>query len=662
MTAEKRVVALASLVLCIAADCEQCQPIPEPRRGNVDRVADGLLVKGRDRHTFFVTANPEIQHLRVLDLTDERFQDGPNRYFPLSIPVGPETRRLATAPADDDLLFALDSTLAEVFVVRTPSAAGDPWVKVSTPIPTNNDPDDIAAVTNEDGGFEVFVSLPNDGAIEHITVDAKGRGTADALIALPDGAVPSELAVSPDETTLLACDQLGSGVHVVDLATMTWDRDLDVGGPQGALSIGVVDVGDGQAPVALVGRRDANEVWALRLFRPGFREDRYAVLGGTTVGSLPLATYVPDERDTKTVCCRALSSDSINRGEATSAWGAAALANGTILYVALAAKGEDDTRLVRVIDDDPEGLAEAEVELDENGGDNLFVPGPGDGGAALRPDPPQFRDVSDFGDPPFVEYVDADEILLLVWEGAFPGLTRVKVEVGDAGAFTASSVNVEARGARVGDLARFTFEEDQPGEDCSDTIEARVLSVSERDFTVAVAGDSESPRLSAADEACLTGNGDVRVTIHVQGAFAVSDHENRSLGRLALTPRSGAAPPDAELPLPGAIMTIRESAGGPPLPDSRLAVPLDPHLLPMGLDLADPTSAVQGSGGFGQAGYLPVVVTGAEMRFPDPADDTKVISSRRMIIGTGSSDVNGLNVVFSCDEAEVLPGLCDSYR
>ena len=86
---------LAALgLLAVAADCQQCQTVAGARRGNVDRVADATLVTGSDGHAYLVTTNPELEHLRILDLTSERFVDSPNRFFPASVPVGPETRRI----------------------------------------------------------------------------------------------------------------------------------------------------------------------------------------------------------------------------------------------------------------------------------------------------------------------------------------------------------------------------------------------------------------------------------------------------------------------------------------------------------------------------------------------------------------------------------------
>ncbi|HEY4223758.1 MAG TPA: hypothetical protein VGO62_20515, partial [Myxococcota bacterium] len=104
----KRAILLVALSLAsVAADCSQCQATTQAKRGNVDRVTDAVLVFGNDTHALMITTNPEIQHLRVLDLTLGRFVDAPNAFFPASIPVGPETRRITKDPVHDDKVFAL---------------------------------------------------------------------------------------------------------------------------------------------------------------------------------------------------------------------------------------------------------------------------------------------------------------------------------------------------------------------------------------------------------------------------------------------------------------------------------------------------------------------------------------------------------------------------
>lgn len=643
---------LALALLSVAADCEQCQQVTDPRRGNVDRVADAVLIEGRDEHMYLVTTNPELEHLRVLDLTDERFLDGPNRFFPLSVPVGAATRRIAAAPDDEGFVFALDAGADRVFMVRTPAASsGDAWVLVGDPIPTANAPADLA-VHKQDGSFVITLSLPDVGSVQRIVVDARAQVLADDTAVLAGAVMPDEVALGPDGEAVLVGDALGSAVHVLRAADGALVRSLDVGGPQGAIAVGVVDIGDGLAPVALVARRDAEEVWALRLYRPGFREDRYAVLGGTTVGGLPLSVFVNDVRDGKTVCCRGLLDESVERGEATSAFGGVALGSGAVLYVALAARGDGDRRVVRLIDDDP--LALSQDAVDDS---TLWVPGDGPDGEIKRPDPPEFRAVATTGDPPFWEAVDVDESLLLAWEGAPPGLRRIIVDVSN-GVATAATIDLEARGARVDDRAVFQLE--APSAGCAErSLEARITAVAGLALTVALGSGAEA--LDEDDRLCLESSGTVRVSVEAREVFVATDSDGRFLGRLALTPRDGPIPPEGELALPGAVMTLRASAAGLPNHGARLAVPLDPHLVVLGLDLSEPVGRL-GDGGFGTAGYLVQNILTRAMRYPNPAEDGDVIRARRMIITTGSADASGLNMVFSCDDAETLAGLCDSYR
>src|SRR5690606_274121 len=98
------------------------------------------------------------------------------------------------------------------------------------------------------------------------------------------------------------------------------DRRIDVGGPTGPVATGRVDPGDGMAPVALVGHREDNELAALRLYRPGAREDRYALMGRTEVPAPAEVLYVPDQLreggPEPTVCCPGLD----NEDDASLGW------------------------------------------------------------------------------------------------------------------------------------------------------------------------------------------------------------------------------------------------------------------------------------------------------------------------------------------------------
>ncbi|MBI1948118.1 MAG: hypothetical protein HYS27_20680 [Deltaproteobacteria bacterium] len=644
------VVAIALALSSVAANCEQCQPVAEPRIGNVDRTTDTVLVTGTDGHAYLVSAHPELEHLRVLDLTTERFVDAPNRFFPTSVPVGPATRRLAAAPGDGTRVYALDAALDLVQVVRTVDDEGPAFSRVGEGIDTGRAPADLAAwrdLASSPEVVELWVSLPDAtptaGAVQ--LLDAI-TGAELARVDLPDGARPDQVEVEPTGARVVVTDAALPTVHVIDRALRTLERDVDVGGASAAVAVGVIDVGDGLAPVALIGRRDRAEVALVRLYREGFREEGAALYGRTELPSLPMTLYVPDHRDSVTVCCRGLSDEAVDAGEATDAWGAAATASGDLLYLALAAPTGDATRrLVRLIDDDLEGLGGA---VDLNNEEAIWVPVAG--GEDRRPTGVTLTAQDTWGTPPLVELVAATETPLLTWEGALPGLDAVggDYQLGEV----IADVDVQALGARVGDVVVFTIEDPPPG--CADrTLEAAITTITGATFAVVRGVDG----LDEGDENCIRSGGGVTVAVLAAAAFVVELADGTSPGRLNLVD----ADPENVLLLPGAALTMKAAAAGLPLRGSMLSLPLRPHVTAMGLALSKAKSS-RGDGGFGSAGLVPTAIVGGEMDIPDKATGG-IRRARRMVVGTGSPDSqSGLFELIVCDEAETTPSLCSVFR
>ncbi|MDP2340699.1 MAG: hypothetical protein Q8O67_07065 [Deltaproteobacteria bacterium] len=660
--------ARASLLsIGFVAGCTNCEQAVLTR-GNLDRVADVVVVNATDGNSIAVSANPEIEHLRVLDLTLGRFTAAPNRFSPLSIPTGPDTRAITiavdavTTAEDPRRLYALDGSDDTVRIIRLEESGGDPAFLQITSFATGRAPADVAALTN---GLVTIVAvvLPDESAVAVHLVDGP-RGdvvTSGETIALPAGSHPSSIVIDPMGLSFVVGDAVLPQVHVLAIApdnTVTLDQSLDVLGPVHSLAAGVVDVGDGLAPVVVALRSDTPAIMAVRLFRPGFREDRYAVLGGAALPALGSVAYVPDARPSDaevTVCCEGLAIDALRNFEATAAWAAVWMANGDLLYVQLAATRIDGTvlpagrTLVRLVDDDVAALSAPDgIDLNEN--EELWVPAAG--GEARRPIV-SLTPVDNFGTPAFVPLTNSGTSLLLVWEGDLTTARRLRGGFAPSDNTFETVVNVEARGARVGDIARLEKDDVEIG--CEASFRARITAVVERVVTLAT--DGAAPFLTAEQAACLDPSGDTRLTVEVQGAFVVEDG-GRFLGRLA--PAGGAE--DAIL-LSGVSLSFAPSASGLPLPGSRLAVPLDPHVTTLGLNLAD---AVRSSGGgFGPAALVPTGIDGGTLIIPDgsteEADD--VIPARRMVLASGSIDgSSGLPLMLTCDEGETITGRVESFR
>jgi hypothetical protein len=659
--------ALAGLLIAAAAGCDTCEQAILTR-GNLDRVADVVVVNGLDGVSYAVAANPELQALRVVDLTEGRFVAAPNRFSPLSVPTGPDTRALAlavdavTTAVDPTMLYALDGDDDVVQVVRLADAKGkaDPFVVVDR-IAVGALAVDVAAIRTAD---DVFVAVARTAVVE---IFGASDGALVASVDLPAGAHASAIVADPFGGSFVVGDAALAAVHVVDIGAPASPqapalRSLDVGGPVSQLAAGVVDVVDGLAPVVVALRSDEPALMAVRLFRPGFPEDRFAVLGGAALPSLGVEAYVPDARPgaaAVTVCCRGLSDDAIDAGEATDAFAAVWMADGDLVYVALAATtldGDDlppGRTLVRLIDDDTDGPgAPGAIDLNEDGA--LWVPA--EGGDAFRPTV-RLTTTDNFGAPPFVPLLATGTTLLLTWEGDIPRLKNLGgVYLPGTHGFQASR-DLAARGARVGDVARFVQQD--PSTACAalgnPTLRAVIDSVDGGLITV-VPGDEFDDAVAAA---CLEAPAAVVVTVEAVGAFVVDD-AGRFVGRLVA---DGAGAED-HIALSGFTVAFTPSEAGLPLRGSKLAVPLDPQVTTMGMNLSD-TPLSDGSGALGVAAFVPTGISGGTLVIPDASADEEgaVVTARRMVLSSGSVDATtGLPLLFTCDEGETSPGRVESFR
>jgi len=655
----RRAVLLPLAALSMASTCDQCQPPGDPRIGNVDRVSDVVVIAAADGHSYAISANPELLHLRVLDLTDGRFLTGPNRFFPLSIPVGTETRRLTTAvdvvtqAPDPSRVFALDTADHTVFVVQTVDADEQrtPFV-VTAEIDLPGTPADVAALRINAAATLVAVTIPDDHLVAIFSVDNAGLAIRLPDVALPEGHL-QDVVADPFGRAFVVGDAINSTVYAlaVDAAagTVVLDRSVDVGGPVGTLAAGVVDVGDGLAPVVLAMRTDTAAAMLVRLSRPGFPEDRYALLGGTELPNLGVTAYVPDARESAaevTVCCRGLKGETVAAGEASAAFGTVTMADGNMVHLQLAADHldgialEGDRRIVRLVDDNlaPPGAPEG---VDLNTSPELWVPAVG--GDAFRPTV-AIATVDNLGTPPFSTLLATGTSLLLTWEGellrarSLPGVFAPGQQAFEA------TVNLGAREVRVGDVARLVPESQRL--DCTASFDARILAVSGTTVTLAFEGDGVTPFITTADStSCLQGAGDVRLTVLAAGAFVVSDG-SRSLGRLSFVGDAS----DTALELPGVRLTLTPSSAGRPLAGSKLAVPLDARITTLGVDFG---------AALGASGLIPTAIAGTTIVMPDPASDdaTVLIPARRLVLSSA-----GGSRLATCDEGESSSTRVDTFE
>lgn len=659
---------LAAAFAATGACGDQCDQ-PVLTRGNLDRVADVVVINAEDGQSYAITSNPELQTLRVLDLTAGRFAEAPNQFSPLSIPTGPDTRELtlaadrATGRDDVTRLFALDGSDDVVQVIRLVDGDETPFVEVAR-FGAEADPVDIAAIQDGDTVFIAVARAGVEAGVVDVHVLEGDQAELVKSVPLPGGSHPVTVVADPLGESFVVGDAALPLLHVInqdDGGLWQLERSLDVGGPVSELAAGVVDVVDGFGPVVVALRSDIDAVVAVRLFRPGFREERYAVLGGAALPALGVQAYVPDARpidgdDVVTVCCRGLVEDALDAGEATDAFAAVWLSNGDLFYVNLAATSIDGEPLqpgrsvVKLVDDDidppsaPEGI-------DLNTSPLLWVPGEG---GDRRPTV-LLENVDNFGSPPFIPLIALGTSLLLIWEGALPRLTGLTGGVDATDIAFAADRDVAARGARVGDIALLV--PDEPVAACRlPAFRARITSVAGTDVDLDLDDDLQDA-LTAADLGdCLNQPGTVRLTVEAGGAFVVED-AGRFLGRLA---PAGSVGGEDVLELSGLSLSFTENPAGLPSSQSRLAVPLDANVTPMGMNLAAAPRS-----GVGTAAFVPTGIAGGRLLIPDAGADEAgtLVNARRMVLTSGSIDGNsGLPLLFTCDEGETSVGRVEAFR
>jgi len=635
----KRSLVLACALASVGATGNFCDDDQvEPAQGNYDRVGDLALVVTDPSadlpRGILVVANPEMEQLRFYDTLDRAFIRAPNAYFPLSVRTGPSTSRLAVARHDPTRVYALDSAIDEILIVRTVAEGDRPAFSVVGSVLTGRAPHDVDVVLAGEG-LLAFVSLPDAGAVQVFAIDpVNGTGVERAFIDLGPTSAPAGLAVDAIDDVVVVTDGSSSRVALIRVDTLAVERFIDVGGPTFDVAMGRVDPGDGLAPVALVLRRDVDEIAALRLYRPGYREDRAVLLARAEMPEPIESAYVPDQGRASaitgsTVCCPGVGVDS----EATLAWAAVVSTSGVLYYVRLDGRRDESTLasgpkgLLRLVDENvaPPGFAGSGGVLNPNTAPGVWFPAPDDGNRPVLTISP----VDNFGTPPTTPLFPIGLALDLEWEGVVPGGRDRR------GTFTSGAVVVvsdgrtlTSRDIRVGDFA--VVDTRGRGALCpvDGALEREVTSVAPDRVTL---GD-----LTADDALCLGGGGEFPLTFHVARAFTARLTSTGYQGRLALDERPDETTPlvgEALLSIPALHVSVRAAAGGVPLRASKLIVELTQSIATVGITLSRDATSLEA--GFGADALLPTALVGGEVSIQG-IDELTPRAVRRMYLGLGA--------------------------
>jgi hypothetical protein len=634
-----RALVLASALVSLGMTGNFCDNNPaEPAQGNYDRVGDLALVvaPSNDRPTgILVIANPEVEQLRFYNTLDRSFLRAPNVYFPLSVQTGPSTSKLAVVRADPTRVYALDSAIDQILVVRTVADGDAPaFTPVGDGIQTARAPYDLAMALGPDG-ILAFVSLPDAGAVQVFSVDpVSGAGVERATIDLGPSSSPAGLAVDLLDDVVVVTDGTSSSVALIRVDSLTVERTIDVGGPSFDVVMGRVDPGDGLAPVALVLRRDVDEIAAIRLYRPGYREDRAVLLARAEMPEPIETAYIPDQgRDSAqsgpTTCCPGIDVET----EATRAWATVLSASGTLYYVRFDGRRDESTLssgpkgLLRLVDNNPAlpGFAGSAGVLNPNTAPGVWFPAPGDANrpvVALTP-------VDNFGSPPVMPLFPIGLALDLEWEGVVPG-ARDRRATFVAGALEVVSDGrpLTARDIRVGD--HVVIDTRNRGTLCpaDDKLERDIAAVTADRITLS--------DLTADDALCLGIGGDFTFTTFVGDAFTARLTSTGFQGRVVLDERTDESIPIAEaavLSIPALAVSLRPASGGAPRRGSKLILELTQNIATVGISLSRTPTTLQA--GYGADALLPTSIVGGEVSIQG-IDELTPRTVRRTFLGFGS--------------------------
>ncbi len=606
--------------------CQQNQN--DSFRGDIDRVGDVVVVRpvdiGVPPPVYVVTANPEIRQLRIYDAYNRTFVKSPNGFFPLAVQTGPMTTQLAVAPGDQTRVVTLDSHDDTVHLLRTTGdSRGDAFTYVGAGVRTGRAPSDVTAVL-VDETLRVFVAVPDPGHVEVFDLDPRdGALLADAVVELPTGAHPARLAVDPTGDAVVVTDALLDTVHVIRAQDSTYDRSLDVGGPTVEVATGLVDPGDGLGPVAIVLRRDEPRAVALRLLRPTYREDAYAVLGSAQLFEYGAAVYIPDAADTAetdpTVCCP--PSVGFPDEEATKAWALVLSENGHGQYLRFDGERPDGRRGVfRLIDTFPPGPGYAQRD---GGANPAFLTSSDD--TARAPTLIQ-RERDTLGEPPRFDFVEPGLTLTFTYGGS-PPRTRGRTASYSMGAIVIDNDGrpFEQRDVLPGDLLFIPVASDDDRCPADGFLQKPIADVVGDDVTLV--------GLTPDEQACLQLYGPFTASVFVDDAFTVTSSEAGYLGRLHFDDD------DREprvLVQPHMDFSLQRAAGGPPDLGSQVVAELASNVQPIDVFFAQ-EQTLTNLDGFDREGLVLTAAAGAEVFLPGVNDNDPPRPVRRVFIGVSGA-------------------------
>ncbi|MFH1811758.1 MAG: hypothetical protein ABIJ09_23670 [Pseudomonadota bacterium] len=551
---ERHVRLAAALGLMLFVGGSFCPEAQQAGSGNLDR-PQGVAVFSVDNAPYALLPMPQQHHLRVFSLTSRIFVPAPNLYFPLSVPVGPYSARMAVDAAHR-LAWVLDSADGSLRALSL-GVAADPaaFARVGQAIPVGLAPSGVA-VDPLAAKPRLWVSSARTAEVLELTTDDAARAV-ELVTSWPVGVQPSDLGYDASSSQLVIADAASSAVTLLQPETGAV-RAIEVGGATARVKLGHAYLA-AEAPdatVALVLRLDAPEI---ALLRPDQDPPLWARV---ELPDIPVDAEFFGSSSAGDASCAGL--------DRTEACGAAAILTqkGLIYYIELDAVDAAGRLVPRLIDED---VDLPDLSADPNLEPSLYDPASDAPDALARRPIVTTAVVEDAGTPPLVQQ-SGTATLLFTYQGI---LAPVRDRLGryEPDLERLVDVDAEQRGVdlasvhvRVGDLVEIA---EQSG--CPTMLRLPVVQVSGAALVVAPAG---------GDPDCLRRSGGVRFSVRAGASFTVASAREDAAQSIL-----GRVDPEEAYNARVVTLTLSLAAAGAPATSAVIAVPVRDNFSPRAVDL-----------------------------------------------------------------------------
>ena len=597
------------LTLCIGT-ASSCDQDTVAGTNNLDRPTDLLILKSAEQsHSYLVTTNPRANTLRFFDITEGLFVAAPNLAFPLATVVGPGSHQLAKSDRNEDLFFVLDTTLEEIFTIRTRAeGAAAAFTHARAPFTTPKAVHDFAVFQNDsEAPWVLWVAANTPSQIVQYQMEAQQPYEVQANVTIALDAPVTDLQFSPD----------GAWAVVTKDAT---NSNLEIFSRENATSIANVTLPF--APTHIRIRSNTTsldalfyEIWILSqsgdriataVFEPETLELRF--LGSTETSAFVQSLFVPQpsegESTSVATCCNGLN-DELKSDK----WITTMNTEGDLLYWYEQISGEDfeSLNLSLLPFNNYNETPSATLSCNEQTGDSKSSCGT----VSLT---------SLAGSVALWNQWRFEQNITATWEGAPNGLSQRTVIYNDSEGTFIPHNGLFPLDTGLENGAQVVLEYTEVNEICSgshlftlETLDAQSLTLSD---------------LTNELSACLPAQ-NLQLSVKPNNGFSLQDERHGNLGSIFAN-NSG----EFSLLLGHWEASFSLESPNEWQEGDQLILNVSNPISPVGLFLSQ--SFTYQSGGFGTYGNYPAALNGAEVKMTTTDGDTVAIRQLYLVTETGS--------------------------